>query len=158
MTRPPVIRTPFTDRDKALIDAMAGARLNSTGGTRLVSSLYESLKTTPDLGMTDAQRQWLSDLAYTHRKQIPESVRLLYPRIFAPEPPPFEEIMHLMTDDEILDATGAGQEWEPDAENPQDEALPAEIEHKADATERNQTYSCQEPTLWDAAGVSVILD
>jgi cation transport regulator ChaB len=97
--------------------------------------------------MTDAQRQWLSDLAYKHRRQIPESVRRQYPRIFAPEPPPFEEIMHLMTDDEILDAIGSGQEWEPDAENPQDEALYDEIEHKADATAQSQTYSCQERLL-----------
>jgi hypothetical protein len=94
--------------DKALIDAMAGARLNTPGGRRLVSSLYKSLKTTPDLGMTDAQRQWLSDLAYKHRRQIKESVRRHYPRIFEPSPPTLEEIAHLMTDDELSDALGAG--------------------------------------------------
>ena len=78
MPREPVVRTPFTERDIALIRALAPARINyfpGSRGKRFARDMNAALDNLPELGMTDAQRRFMSDIAYKHRKQLPVALR-----------------------------------------------------------------------------------
>jgi len=72
--RRPVIRTPFTDRDKALIRALAPARINYFPGSsakRFARTMNHDLEHRETLGMTDKQRHYLIAVGYTYRRQLP---------------------------------------------------------------------------------------
>jgi hypothetical protein len=93
--RPPVIRTPFTDRDKALIRALSPVKGSSASAKRLVRTLNDDLRHREGLGMTDKQRAWLADLAFKFRRQLPKALQ-------PAEPLSLDEIeMHEALDDEL---------------------------------------------------------
>jgi len=145
MPREPVVRTPFTDRDKAMIRALSPDRVSYVAAgspKRFARSLNDILRHQPDLGMTNKQRAFMADIAYRYRRQLPKALA-------PPTPPSFDEIAPLMTDDELMDALGVKQEMEPDAgeQNPQDEALRDESEPKANVRGQNRTCGSQERLL-----------
>jgi hypothetical protein len=88
MPRAPVIRTPFTDRDKTLIRALAPNRINYFPGSsakRFARTLNHDLEHRETLGMTDKQRAYMAELAYKHRGQLPKALQ-------PPSRPSIEEI------------------------------------------------------------------
>jgi len=74
MPRAPVVRTPFTDRDKALIRGLDGVK-GCSSAKRLVRPLNDDLKHRETFGMTDAQRAWIADLVYKFRRQMPKALQ-----------------------------------------------------------------------------------
>jgi len=78
MPREPVVRTPFTERDIALIRALRPGRVHyypGCSGKRFARDMNVAIIQTPDLGITHAQRQFMRAIAYKYRKRLPDGLR-----------------------------------------------------------------------------------